>query len=520
MDHLACSDCRELISGFVDGELSHDERARMSAHLATCAECREILESYRLIGSRIRSMPAVPPPDHLIDAIFAETIDAQPRRLFFVTSRLGYSLAAVAAVMLIFVVGVYLIVGGYQRGIQPQVTASAPGNGDTWPIQRPIEIKFNKSMNHASVEQAIAIIPEEEDQRLTRTWHGNTLVIGENQSLLPATNYQVLISGTAVDAYGNKLGADFRLSFGTTSTVQVPEPATPEPTAPGNVTPTRSSTPTVSASVATATPATAQQHDAATATSQPAPSATADSGAGTGHGDNPEGTPPAETATTGVEPTPTATDEADPTRVSEPTSTSVVEETPQPTETPRPPATATATLPPSPTPTATVPAPTATSPAPTPTETTIPVTGGFGDVYWGDGTIRERLGLPLAPAASTGALQLGFQGGTMYYRGDTATIYVLNASSLTWGSFMDTSTSAPEPQPGPDGYWIPGGVLGYLWAAEQSVQDEMGYAIQQYPASFSAQVQEFEGGVMLSSPGIIWVVYNDLTYDWFNNSGA
>ncbi len=40
MSHLApgargaCAECRELISAFIDGELSPDERARLRAHLA------------------------------------------------------------------------------------------------------------------------------------------------------------------------------------------------------------------------------------------------------------------------------------------------------------------------------------------------------------------------------------------------------------------------------------------------------------------------------------------------------
>lgn len=520
MDHHACAECRELISAFVDGELASDDRARMMGHLANCVDCRETLEVYRLIGTRMRALPAAQPPDHLIDTIFAETIDAQPRRLFIVSSRLGYSLAAVAAVLLIFVVAVYLIIGGYQRGIRPEVASTEPGNGDTWPIQRPIEITFNKDMDHESVVAALAILPEEESERLSRTWDGNTLIIGLNQNLMPGTSYQILIGAAAVDTFGNRLESDFRLSFGTTSTVQAPETPTPRATADATEPATVTTAPAAGTPQPSAT-SEAPQVAEPTATQGAQPGTTPDTTGGIGTPGTPEATPPS--SPTAALPTPTV--EIDETVISEPTATPTEPVSPSPTAspttspTPSPTATASAT-PQLPTATATTPA-TATQPASTPTEVTIPVTGGFGDVYWSDATIRERLGLPLAPAASTGALQLGFQGGTMYYRGDTATIYVMSSNSFSWSSFLDTSTASPEPQAIPDSeLWIPGGVLGYLWAAEPSVAEEMGYAIHQYPASFSAQVQQFEGGVMLSSPDTIWVIYNDLTFDWFGNSGG
>ncbi|MDQ3549078.1 MAG: zf-HC2 domain-containing protein, partial [Chloroflexota bacterium] len=97
-----CRECRELISAFIDGGASREENERLRQHLASCAECRATLDAYRAIGGSIRAIPAVYAPQHLTAAIFARTIDAEPRRLFLITSRLGYSLAAVASVLLIF----------------------------------------------------------------------------------------------------------------------------------------------------------------------------------------------------------------------------------------------------------------------------------------------------------------------------------------------------------------------------------------------------------------------------------
>jgi len=511
MDHRGCAEFRELISGFVDGELAPDERTRLTVHLANCADCRDTLETYRLIGTRIRAMPPVPPPDHLIESIFADTIDAQPRRLFIVTSRLGYSLAAVAAVLLIFVVAIYLIVGGYQRGMQPGVSSSTPHNGEMWPAQNPVEITFNKPMNHASVSAALAIIPPGEQQRLTIAWDGNTLIIGQNQTLKPGTSYDILIRGNAQDKYGNTLGGDFRLSFGTTSTVQAMESPTPFPTVALGATSTPAAdTPT---SVEEPSPTTTNVTAESTVPSSIQPTATTGS-PGTG----PTATAPAPSATaTPADVAETATTEPLPTDTAQPTTE------PLPTDTPEVEPTETSAPEPSPTepeaPTAT-PTSSPTVAPETPTEVTIPVTGAFGDVYWGDSTIQARLGQPLAEASSTGALQLGFQSGAMYYRADIGTIYVLVQGDQTWSSFLDTSSASDEPQPGPDPtLWIPGGILGHLWRDESSVSDALGYAIDQYPASFSAQVQQFEGGIMVSSPDTIWILYDDLTWEWLGNTG-
>jgi predicted anti-sigma-YlaC factor YlaD len=115
MADRSCQECRQIISAFIDGEATREENGRLRQHLATCADCRAILDSYRHIGGSIRALPAAHAPQHLTEAIFALTVDAEPRRLFLITSRLGYSLAAVASILLIFVVAGYLIIGGYER---------------------------------------------------------------------------------------------------------------------------------------------------------------------------------------------------------------------------------------------------------------------------------------------------------------------------------------------------------------------------------------------------------------------
>ena len=129
-DNRRCTtEYRELISAYLDGDLDTAERDDLLAHLASCADCRQTLESYRRIGGQIRALPRAVPPPELRDAIFAETVGSSSRKIYLISSRLGYSVAALAAVVLIFIVAVYLLINGYQRSIDPAVVASQPGNG-------------------------------------------------------------------------------------------------------------------------------------------------------------------------------------------------------------------------------------------------------------------------------------------------------------------------------------------------------------------------------------------------------
>lgn len=527
-DPRVCAEHRALLSALLDGELTPDERARVQAHLGGCPECRALLAQYRAIGASVRALPSAHPPQRLTDAIYAATIDAAPRRMLFLTSRLGYSMAAVAAVALMFVVAGYLLVGGYQRGVTPQVANSAPSGQTTWPIYNPIEIRFNKPMNHASVEDSLAIQPPGEAQRLGLSWDGNTLIIGANGRLLkPGTNYAVRITTGARDKWGNRLASDFTLQFGTAPTIALDPSPTPMATLEPTVVPTQTAPPTpplrstsvITPSATSAPPVTTATaslpggvfgSSTATVAAPPSPSTSATSAGNSPQGPSGPGNDP------GVTPEPATATPASPDDPT-PTSTAPVDE-PAPTNTPEPSPTATQPVP-SPTPTTAPPAPTATQPAPTETPVTIGVTGAFGDVYWGNEYVQQSLGAPLASAAPIAGVVQGFQQGAMYLRGDTNQIYVVLTSGV-WEMYPNTATEEPAPEATTDpALWTPGGALGYLWRAEPSVSGALGLAITQYPTTFSGSVQEFAGGVMLSSPESIYVLYADNTSEFYPNTG-
>ncbi len=513
-----CAECRELISAYLDGEASPDEAAHMRGHLATCAECRATMETYRRIGMAVRSMPTVLPPSDLTASIYAQTIDTAPRRLFLITGRMRYPLAAAAAILLIFFVAAYMLFSGYQRSIQPEIANYEPGQNVQWQTQKPIKITFNKAMDRESVEAALAIQPPEENERLDKTWDGNTLLIG-GRPLRPGSEYTIKITTDARDEWGNRLAENFELSFQTVESVafETPTPIVPTPTA-------------------------TAIDDIATATVEPSPSSTSAAVIETvppSGGETPVVAPTATATSTrndsgdggggaSITPTPTRLAPVAPTTWSEPnepTSTPTPSPTPSPTATvPAPTVTAipptatavpaTATVPPSPTPTATQ---EPEVPTPSPTVSTVPaVTGVFGDVYWSNQSVQARLGEPLDMADTTNGQALGFQNGTMLYRSDFDSIYVLVSGESSW----DRRDNPGQPYPAfvqvTESTWSPGGIFGALWQSELYYQDTLKLAVSDSASEFIASVQSFENGTMFSAPGVVYIFYeSDGTWEFW-----
>ena len=46
-DELACHELVELVTDYLEGQLSADDRRRFDEHLATCGPCRRYLEQMR-----------------------------------------------------------------------------------------------------------------------------------------------------------------------------------------------------------------------------------------------------------------------------------------------------------------------------------------------------------------------------------------------------------------------------------------------------------------------------------------
>jgi anti-sigma factor RsiW len=59
----------ELVTGYVDGVLGPEDRARLEEHLAACASCRDQAEFERQVGPRLRALPPPEPRPELLEAV-------------------------------------------------------------------------------------------------------------------------------------------------------------------------------------------------------------------------------------------------------------------------------------------------------------------------------------------------------------------------------------------------------------------------------------------------------------------
>ena len=76
----ACEEIQPLLSGYVDGELSHDEQARAEAHLAGCARCTKELEDLRRLVTAADQIRFAEPPDEAWDALTENVYNRLGRR--------------------------------------------------------------------------------------------------------------------------------------------------------------------------------------------------------------------------------------------------------------------------------------------------------------------------------------------------------------------------------------------------------------------------------------------------------
>jgi anti-sigma factor RsiW len=93
----------DVLSAYLDGELTPDEQGDVDAHLATCAECRADLDAEADVRQLLRDLPAVDPPFGFYERILRDGPEAsrapdKQRRLRF---GLGSIAAAVACWLLI-----------------------------------------------------------------------------------------------------------------------------------------------------------------------------------------------------------------------------------------------------------------------------------------------------------------------------------------------------------------------------------------------------------------------------------
>ena len=111
---MGCNEFQPMLSDFVDGGLPRDARAKLEAHLETCADCRALLADLKRVKAAARALPKMTAPESVWQNVRAglDADASQPRRapvLKFSPRRrmMLTGLAAAAVLVLAVSVGVY-----------------------------------------------------------------------------------------------------------------------------------------------------------------------------------------------------------------------------------------------------------------------------------------------------------------------------------------------------------------------------------------------------------------------------
>jgi hypothetical protein len=124
---------RLRVSSFRDGLLSTAEASAFEAHLRGCADCRQTLADYQLVGEAIRALPRVAPPAELRRGVMTRLPDpaARPAWGSLVAGLVG--VAAVATIALLAGRGLFAV----GPSPAPMAGAPAPGVAETGPAPTP-----------------------------------------------------------------------------------------------------------------------------------------------------------------------------------------------------------------------------------------------------------------------------------------------------------------------------------------------------------------------------------------------
>jgi anti-sigma factor RsiW len=101
---MTCSDCDELLSGYFEGDLDAQARAKVDEHVASCARCQGLVRDVDAIIAEAASLPELVPSKDLWQGIESriepEVVSIAARRESTVLSRRMLAVAAAALVVI------------------------------------------------------------------------------------------------------------------------------------------------------------------------------------------------------------------------------------------------------------------------------------------------------------------------------------------------------------------------------------------------------------------------------------
>ena len=94
-----CEWVLEHVEAFVDGELGAGERAAVTAHCATCAECMREMDLAIRVRRELRALPSFKAPAHVVNAAERESVATPDNVLPITTRRRTRTVVRVAAAL-------------------------------------------------------------------------------------------------------------------------------------------------------------------------------------------------------------------------------------------------------------------------------------------------------------------------------------------------------------------------------------------------------------------------------------
>ena len=182
MERMNNDDWTDRLSDYVDDELSVEDRSAVDAHLAGCADCRQVLRELRAVANRAGSLPDAGPDNDLWPGVAAE-IQASPRReprVFQMrpSRRFSFTLpqlvAAGLALMVLSGGLVWMARLGGDRTDFPSIAAETPATGAAAPGAVPA------TFADAHYDEAIADLQQTLDAGRARLDPGTVAVLERN----------------------------------------------------------------------------------------------------------------------------------------------------------------------------------------------------------------------------------------------------------------------------------------------------------------------------------------------------
>ena len=99
---MMCDDYKDLLMGYLDGELSDEQKGTFKEHLNTCDSCRQELADFRRLIAITDDVELAEPEDKLWDAYWGGLYNRLERGV-------GWILFSVAAIALLIYAGFKLI---------------------------------------------------------------------------------------------------------------------------------------------------------------------------------------------------------------------------------------------------------------------------------------------------------------------------------------------------------------------------------------------------------------------------